>query len=252
MIRILPFLFFFNISLIAISQNVELFYQPIIKDLKNDDWNNLRNNLDTLLTQHRNSLMVPFTLKAIGDRALDNENFEQLYIYSQLMLQYNADKFRTDLPSESKTKWDYYYIHTAKEGIYNWAHLYLATCYLHQQQYDSCLTHIDQAYIGNYISLPSSGYTYNVITSLHKNLIRSYCYEHKGETKKAIKVITTYLFLDDFEKIEHFYSHKDIIRQFIRLTKDKKKYEISNDTLIKKNILYVKERKNTLHKIKNY
>ncbi len=65
MIRTLSFLFFFNISLIAISQNVELFYQPIIKDLKNDDWNNLRNNLDTLLTQHRNSLMVPFTLKAV-------------------------------------------------------------------------------------------------------------------------------------------------------------------------------------------
>jgi len=206
----------FLIQNICFGQGKNICYEPINNEIIKGNWENIELHLDTMYSKYSDSLIVPFTLFRIGEESYKIQDFEKLYKYSKLMLGYDYKKLETKFPDKSNTKWDWYCKHLPTQLIYDWGHFYLASAYLNMHLYDSCLYHLDSSNIENYISLPSR-YTYNVIAGMHKDLMKSYCFQDKGEIEQAKSILIPYLFLDKFEEYDNFYSHLDIIEQYFLL-----------------------------------
>lgn len=213
-------IFFFIIVFQSFSfgQNPGLCYEPIKRDMKNDKWDDIDLHLDSMYLKYSDSIIVPFTLHRIGRKLFQIQDFDRLFKYSKLMLEYDYSKLKTKFPESSKTKWESYCKDLPTRQIYNWGHFFLASACLERQQYDSCLIHLDSSSIENYTSLPRQ-YKYNLCAGLHLTMMKSICLEGKGKIDEAREILIPYLFLDKFQDIKNFFDHTDIVTQYFKLKK---------------------------------
>jgi tetratricopeptide (TPR) repeat protein len=161
------------------------------------------------------SMLLPMTLKAIGQELLALKEFEQLKQYARKMIAFDAKKQQTRFPSTTDQKWNW--VFREETGKLDEIGSYcLSTVYFQDKQYDSCLYYLQHAFYGHNYA-PITHYTHLFEFGLHLRYMKSVCLEKTGRIAEAKSALLPYLFMDGINAQEEFTTHKEAVNQYLHL-----------------------------------
>jgi hypothetical protein len=194
-------------------------YGPAVKSAERHDWPALDRQLDSLQAAWPDSAVVPMTLYAVANKLYDQKAYPQLKSHSYRLIAYEARRESTRFPVTDDKKWDWVRREEARKLAAK-GHHYLSTLYFSEQQYDSCLAHVDLGTHGhNYAGMRYFGAI--LLQAMHRRYMKSVCLEHRngpGDMEQARGVLTPFVLLDGIYNDDNFlFGHDKLVEQYIHL-----------------------------------
>jgi hypothetical protein len=207
------FLCFLLVSLTALGQ--PYVYRPALQSVENRNWEELSARMDSVEQFCADSMLLPMTLKAIGQELLAVKEYEHLKLYARKMIAFDAKKQQTRFPSTTNQKWNWVF-REETDKLNEIGSYCLSTVYFQEQQYDSCLHYLQHAFYGHN-DAPISHYTYLFEFGLHLRYMKSVCLEKTGRIAEAKSALLPYLFMDGINDQEEYTPHEVAVRQYLHL-----------------------------------
>ena len=207
------FLCFIFLSLSALGQ--PYVYRPALQSIENRNWEQLSARVDSVEQFCADSMLLPMTLKAIGQELLAVKEYEHLKPYARKMIAFDSKKQQTRFPTSTDQKWNWVF-REETDKLNEIGSYCLSTVYFQDKQYDSCLQYLQHAFYGHNYA-PRSNYTDLFEFGLHLRYMKSVCLEKTGRIAEAKSALLPYLFMDGINAQEEYTSHKEAVNQYLHL-----------------------------------
>lgn len=190
-------------------------YGPAVKSAEAHDWATLERQLDSIGTAFPDSVVVPMTLYAVYVQLDKQQAYDLLKPLAYRMIAYETRRSSTRFPVTTDKKSDWARREEARKLVAK-GHYQLATIWFREQQYDSCLAHVDLAKHGhNYAAMHY--FTCLLEQAMELAYLKSVCLEQTGDRQQARSILVPFLLLDGAYREAGPDEHAAVVKQYVHL-----------------------------------